>query len=167
MSDDRFVRTMVALVRVLPFGLDRVVAPSLAGFAVLNLLTFSIDIGLLTTLHGGLHWPLPLAITTSYATAFALSFALNRRYNFRSHGALGGQLPVYITVVAINYVVWILGVGDGLTRLGVDYRLARVAAACCEAVYLYAALRWIVFRDASTEPGRAMKGSVGERDDSG
>lgn len=150
-ADDRFARAMAAFVRVLPFGLDRVVPPSLAGFAVLNTGTFCVDIGLLTALHGGLRWPLPLAITVGYVTAFALSFVLNRRYNFRSHGALEGQVPVYVAVVAINYVVWILGVGDGLSRLGVDYRLARVAAACCEAVYLYLALRWIVFRDARTE----------------
>ena len=154
-DDDRFARSMVALVRVLPFGLDRVVAPSLAGFAVLNAFTFSIDIGLLTTLHGGLRWPLPLAITISYLTAFALSFVLNRRVNFRSHGPLGGQLPIYVAVVAVNYLVWILGVGDGLASLGLDYRVARVAAACCEAVYMYAALRWVVFRDTSTESTEA------------
>jgi hypothetical protein len=47
----------------------------------------------------------------------------------------------------VNYLVWILGVGDGLAALGADYRLARIAAGACEALYMYAALRWLVFRD--------------------
>jgi hypothetical protein len=37
-------------------------------------------------------------------------------------------------------------VGSGLAALGVDYRLARLAAGACEAVYMYAAMRWVVFR---------------------
>jgi hypothetical protein len=58
----------------------------------------------------------------------------------------------------VNYLVWILGVGDGLTALGADYRLARIAAGTCEALYMYAAMRWLVFRDVHTEerPRRRM-----------
>ena len=51
----------------------------------------------------------------------------------------------------MNYLVWILGVGDGLTALGADYRLARIAAGTCEALYMYAAMRWLVFRDVPTQ----------------
>ena len=39
-------------------------------------------------------------------------------------------------VVIVNYLVWILGVGDGLAALGLDYRLARIAAGACEALYM-------------------------------
>jgi len=145
---------MARIVESLPFGLNRVVAPSLVGFALLNGLTFTIDIGLLTTFHGGLHWPLPVSITVGYVTAFGLSYLLNRRFNFRSFAPVGGQLPVYVGVVLVNYLVWILGVGDGLAHV-VDYRLARVAAGLCEAVYLYVALRWLVFRDAA--PSRVAR----------
>jgi putative flippase GtrA len=116
-------------------------------FAVINLFTFAVDLLLLTTLHGGLRWPLPVSITVAYLTAFGLSFVLNRALNFRSHGAVGPQVTVYAAVVAVNYLVWILGVGDGLAALGADYRLARIAAGACEALYMYAALRWLVFRD--------------------
>jgi len=144
---------MARIVAALPFGLSRVVAPSLVGFVLLNLLTFSIDIGLLTTFHGGLGWPLPISITIGYVTAFGLGYLLNRRFNFRSHAPVGGQLPVYVCVVIVNYVVWILGVGDGLAHV-VDYRLARVAAGACEAVYLYVALRWLVFRDVRSDADR-------------
>jgi hypothetical protein len=50
-------------------------------------------------------------------------------------------------VITVNYLAWILGVGAGLAALGVDYQLARVAAGLCEAAYMYAAMRWLVFRD--------------------
>jgi hypothetical protein len=73
---------------------------------------------------------------------------LNRALNFRSHGAVGPQVAVYAAVVIVNYLAWILGVGDGLAALGLDYRLARIVAGACEALYMYAAMRWLVFRDA-------------------
>jgi putative flippase GtrA len=154
---DRFAAVMARVVAVLPFGLSRIVAPNLVGFALLNALTFSLDLGLLTTLHGGLRWPLPVSITISYATAFALSYLLNRRFNFRSHAPVESQLPVYVCVVVVNYVVWILGVGDGLGHV-VDYRIARVIAGCCEGVYMYCALRWLVFRDVRSSADRAVEG---------
>jgi len=144
---ERFTAVMAAIVHRLPFGLAGILPPSLLGFAVINGFTFTVDLGVLTTLHGGLRWPLPVSITVAYLTAFALSYLLNRVLNFRSHGAVGPQIAVYIAVVIVNYLVWILGVGDGLAALGLDYRLARIVAGACEALYMYAAMRWLVFRD--------------------
>jgi hypothetical protein len=62
--------------------------------------------------------------------------------------------------VAVNYLVWILGVGDGLAALGADYRLARIAAGACEALYMYAAMRWLVFGDVHAQ-GRPAAGCPG------
>jgi putative flippase GtrA len=138
-------------VRRLPFGLADIVPPNVLGFAMINGLTFSIDLACLTALHGGLGWPVPLAITLSYITAFALSYVLNRALNFRSHGEVGPEVAVYVAVVIVNYLAWILGVGSGLAALGLDYRVARIIAGACEAVYMYAALRWLVFRDRQGE----------------
>jgi putative flippase GtrA len=143
----RFNAVTSAIVGRLPFGLADVVAPNVLGFAIINSVTFGVDLGCLTALHGGLRWPVPLAITVSYIAAFALSYALNRALNFRSHGELGPQIRVYLAVVIVNYLAWILGVGSGLAALGVDYRAARIAAGAGEAVYMYAAMRWLVFRD--------------------
>jgi putative flippase GtrA len=143
---ERFTAVMTAVVRVLPFGLARIVAPSLLGFAVINSCTFAADLALLTGFHGGLGWPLPVSLTLAYAAASGLSYVLNRAFNFRSHGAVGPQLGRYAVVVVANYLAWILGLGDGLAALGVDYRIARIVAGGCEAVYMYAALRWLVFR---------------------
>ncbi|MBP2326309.1 putative flippase GtrA [Kibdelosporangium banguiense] len=143
---DKFNAVLAAIVARLPFGLAKVVPPSLLGFAVINGFTFGVDLLLLSLLHGVLDLALPLSITVAYAAAFALSFVLNRAFNFRSHAPAGKQFAVYVVVVVINYLVWILGVGSGLAALGLDYRIARLVAGACEAVYMYAAMRWVVFR---------------------
>lgn len=147
-SRDRFHTFMVAIVRRLPFGLSRVVAPSFLGFALINGLTFAVDLALLTLFRGGLDWPLPLAITLAYLLAFGLSFLLNRSLNFRSHAPVGPQAGIYLVAIGINYGAFILGVGGGLAWLGLEYHLARVTAGLCEAIYMYSVLRWVVFRDS-------------------
>ena len=43
---------MTAVAHRLPFGLSRVVAPSLLGYLLINLCTFFIDLGLLGLFHG-------------------------------------------------------------------------------------------------------------------
>ncbi len=68
-----------------------------------------------------------------------------RALNFRAHGAPRRQ-EVYALVIAVNYLGLILGVGAGLAALGVNYQLARVTAGACEAAFMYAAMRWVVFR---------------------
>lgn len=142
---DRFAGLCVAVIRVLPFGLSRVIPPNLLGYAVINGFTFAVDILLLTLFHGGLGWPIGWAITLGYGCAFALSFVLNRWLNFRSHAPVGRQSILFVVTVAINFGVVLLGVGAGLTALGVQYQLSRVIAGACEAVFLYCALRWVVF----------------------
>jgi putative flippase GtrA len=151
---ERFTAVMAAVAGRLPFGLARLIPPTLLGFAVISAATFSTDLLLLTALHGGLHWPVAVSITLSYLAASGLSYLLNRALNFRSHGAAGRQAGVYAAVIAVNYLALILGVGAGLAALGVSYQLARVAAGACEAAYMYAALRWLVFRD-SPRPGQS------------
>jgi hypothetical protein len=72
------------------------------------------------------------------------------------------QLGIYTVVATVNYFAWILGIGAGLTAVGVDYRLARVIAGACESVYMYAAMRWLVFRDArGGQPGQGGRPGQG------
>jgi putative flippase GtrA len=134
--------------------LSSIVAPTFLGFAVINGFTFSVDLLLLTALHGGLHLPVPVAVTVAYACAFGLSYYLNRTLNFRSHAPAGPQIAVYVVVVVINYLAFILAVSTLLTAAGVEYRVARIVAGLCEAVYMYSAMRWVVFR-RSREPRAA------------
>jgi putative flippase GtrA len=143
----RFAAAMTAVTRRLPFGLSGVVAPSVVGYLLINLCTFFIDLGLLAVFHGGLRWPVPLAVTLSYGTAGLISYVANRVLNFRSHGAIGRQFPVYVAIMVSNYLVFVLGLTSGLTSAGLYYELSRVVAATCEGVYLYCCMRWIVFRD--------------------
>jgi putative flippase GtrA len=143
---ERFHRLCEIVVARLPLGLNSVVAPTFLGFVILNGFTFAVDLALLTVLHGGLRIALPVAVTVAYACAFTLSYFLNRILNFRSHGAIGPQFAVYVLVVVVNYLAFIIGVSTGLAALGVEYHVARIVAGACEAVYMYSAMRWVVFR---------------------
>jgi putative flippase GtrA len=142
----RFAALMTAITRRLQFGLSEVVAPSLVGYLLINLCTFFVDLGLLGLFHGTFRWPIPVAVTLSYGTASVISYVLNRVLNFRSHDDVGRQFPLYVAVSASNYLIFVLGLTDLLSTLGVYYEFSRVIAACCEAVYLYTMLRFVVFR---------------------
>lgn len=143
---ERFHRFCVDVTARLPFGLSSVVAPTFLGFVLINGFTFLVDLVILTAMHSGLGAPLPIAVTVGYACAFALSYYLNRTMNFQSHAAVGPQVAVYVVVVAVNYLAFILGVSTALAALGVEYHVARIVAGACEAVYMYSAMRWVVFR---------------------
>jgi putative flippase GtrA len=150
----RYAAAMTAITKRLPFGLSNVVEPNMLGYLLINLCTFSIDLALLGLFHGKEKLPIPVAVTLSYGTASLLSYILNRVFNFRSHAGVGRQLPVFVAVSASNYLIFVLGLTDLLSAVGVYYELARVIAACCEGVYLYCMLRWVVFRDtADSEAG--------------
>ncbi|MFI5720839.1 GtrA family protein [Nocardia sp. NPDC051750] len=142
----RFARWCEAVVARLPWGLDRIVPPTFLGFALINSFTFGIDLLILTAMRSGLGLAGWLSVTVGYVCAFALAFYLNRTLNFRSHAPAGRQAVIYTVVVVINYLAFILGVGAGLAALGVQYHLSRLLAGACEAVYMYSAMRWIVFR---------------------
>lgn len=145
----RYAALMTAATARLPFGLAEVIAPSMLGYLLINLCTFFVDLGLLAVFHGHFRWPVAAAVTLSYGTASIISYVLNRVLNFRSHESLGRQFPVYLAVSGSNYLIFVLGLTDLLTAVGVYYELSRVLAACCEAVYLYSMMRWVVFRDTT------------------
>lgn len=151
----RFAAVMTAITRRLPFGLSEVVAPSLVGYLLINLCTFFVDLGLLGLFHGTLRWPIPAAVTLSYGTASLISYVLNRVLNFGSHENVGRQFPVFAAVSASNYLIFVLGLTDLLSAVGVYYELSRIIAACCEAVYLYCMMRFVVFRDANSGPSKS------------
>ena len=147
----RYAAAMTAITSRLPFGLSAVIEPNMLGYLLINLFTFFIDLSLLAVFHGRLRWPIPAAVTGSYGTASVISYVLNRVLNFRSHAGVGRQFPVYVAVSVSNYLIFVLGLTDLLSAAGVYYELSRILAACCEAVYLYCMLRWVVFRDTDAD----------------
>nr|QEO74747.1 hypothetical protein [uncultured bacterium] len=146
----RFHALMEVVVRWLPFGLSRVVAPSFLGFALINGCTFGIDLLLLMLFRSGLGLPVPISFTIAYVIAFGLSFVLNRALNFRSHAPVGPQAGLYAVAILINYLAFILGLGSALTAIGVQYLLSRLIAGACEAAFMYSVMRWVIFRDYRT-----------------
>jgi putative flippase GtrA len=136
---------LTTLVDRLPLGLRRRLPRELVGFAILGSFTFLIDLLLLAALKTWTTLPLPVAITLAYLTAFGLNFVLNRTVNFRSHAPVGGQALRYVVVISVDFGLT-LGVTTGLSGLGLDFRLARIVAAACVAVFTYSASRWWVFR---------------------
>jgi putative flippase GtrA len=146
----RFHALMEVVVRWLPFGLSRVVAPSFLGFALINGCTFGIDLLLLMVFRSGLGLPVPISFTIAYVIAFGLSFVLNRALNFRSHAPVGPQAGMYAVAIVVNYLAFILGLGSALTAIGVQYLLSRLIAGACEAAFMYSVMRWVIFRDYRT-----------------
>jgi putative flippase GtrA len=149
---DRFAGFCAAVATRLPFRLASVVAPSFLGFALINGFTFGVDLALLTVFHGWWGLPMWLSITLGYLGAFGLSFVLNRTLNFRSHAPVGRQTLLYAAAIGVNYVMFLLGVGAGLVALGVQYQLSRIVAGACEGVFMYSALRWVVFAKRAERP---------------
>ena len=159
----RYAAAMTAITRRLPFGLSAVIEPNMLGYLLINLCTFGIDLALLGLFHGKERLPIPVAGTLSYGTASLISYVCNRMFNFRSHAEVGRQLPVFVAVSASNYLIFVLGLTDLLSAVGVYYELARILAACCEGVYLYCMMRWVVFRDvAGPDSGDAEAESTGD-----
>ncbi len=139
----RFCERVVAR---LPFRLNTVIAPTLLGFVLINGFTFGVDLLILTLLHSRFGVPLPIALTAGYVCAFALSYVLNRTMNFRSHAVVGPQLAIYVVVVASNYAAFIVAVPTSLASFGLEYHLARIIAGGGEAIFMYSAMRWVVFQ---------------------
>lgn len=94
----------------------------------------------------GLGWPVPVGITVGDAVALSVNFVLQRWLNFPSHGHVGSQAVRYAVTVGVNYLLLVLALGSGPAAAGVPLPAARIVAACGEAVFLYCALRWFVFR---------------------
>ena len=143
---DRFLAMRLRLWQLLPAWLGRIVPESFIGFAILNLTPFAVDMVVLAGLFRFAQVPYPLATTIGYVTALVLAYFLNRWLNFHSRAPVGPQSARYVFVAAVNYFVLLQGVGSGLQALGMQFLLARVIAACCEGIWIYVGLRWIVFR---------------------
>jgi putative flippase GtrA len=122
---------------------------------------FVLDIGALVALHS--LTPLPLALDTALAFSLAavVGFVLSRRWVFR-HAARSGRPQAdftrYVVAVVAGLVVTTVMV-TGLARLGLDYRLARLAASGLVAMLNFVVVKRWVFRRPAPAP-RAAEAAV-------
>lgn len=133
----------------LPPWLRRLLPREFIGFAILGTCTFAVDLALLSALQTWTPLPLTVDVGIAYLSAFGLNYVLNRTVNFRSHAPVGGQVLRYGVVMVFDFLLT-LGVTTGLSALGLDFRVARVLAAGCVAVFTYLAANFWVFRKASS-----------------
>jgi putative flippase GtrA len=108
--------------------------------------TFLIDIGSLRLLHGVAGIPLVPATVGAFCVAFAFNFTVSRRWTFAasaSEGRAHRQLARYLAVVAANLASTVAIVA-GLSSFGLNYLIAKVVAACVNAVgNFFASRHWI------------------------
>ena len=130
--------------------------PTVFRYLAISACTFGLDLALVTLVHGILGWPLTVGVTIGYGVALSLNYLLNRVLNFRSRAPLGAESLRYGAAVAVNFGVVLLGVTTGLAAVGVPYQVARIGAGAVEGIFMYVAMRWLVFAtgrdDAQREP---------------
>ena len=141
-----FLRLITAIHSVLP-GFARSRLPvTFVGYAIINGSAFFLDVGCLWVIETHLHWWDPVSISVGYAIAGVYSFLLNRWLNFQSHGHLVNQGSRYAIGLISQFLVFVQGLTQLLSWLGINLFLARLISACCEAAYLYVFIRLWVFR---------------------
>ena len=141
-----FLRLITAIHSVLPGFVRSRMPVTFIGYAIINGSAFFLDVGCLWVIETHLHWWHPVSISVGYAIAGVYSFLLNRWLNFQSHGHLVNQGSRYAIGLISQFLVFVQGLTQLLSWLGINLFLARLISACCEAAYLYVFIRLWVFR---------------------
>ena len=141
-----FLRLITAIHSVLPGFVRSRLPVTFIGYAIINGSAFFLDVGCLWVIETHLHWWHPVSISVGYAIAGVYSFLLNRWLNFQSHGHLVNQGSRYAIGLISQFLVFVQGLTQLLSWLGINLFLARLISACCEAAYLYVFIRLWVFR---------------------
>ena len=140
-----FLRLITAIHSVLPGFVRSRLPVTFIGYAIINGSAFFLDVGCLWVIETHLHWWDPVSISVGYAIAGVYSFLLNRWLNFQSHGHLVNQGSRYAIGLISQFLVFVQGLTQLLSWLGINLFLARLISACCEAAYLYVFIRLWVF----------------------
>ena len=141
-----FLRLITAIHSILPGFVRSRLPVTFIGYAIINGSAFFLDVGCLWVIETHLHWWHPVSISVGYAIAGVYSFLLNRWLNFQSHGHLVNQGSRYAIGLISQFLVFVQGLTQLLSWLGINLFLARLISACCEAAYLYVFIRLWVFR---------------------
>jgi putative flippase GtrA len=129
-------------------------------FLAVNGGCFVLDIALLLALHHLAHAPAGVAATIAFALASAVNFVLSRQWVF-AQTARGGNpradLARYVGLVFTGLLLTAVVVSV-LAHLGLDYRLAKLAASGMVGILNFIVLpRWVFSgdRSASLTPDEA------------
>ena len=141
-----FLRLITTIHSELPGFVRSRLPVTFIGYAIINGSAFFLDVGCLWVIETHLHWWDPVSISVGYAIAGVYSFLLNRWLNFQSHGHLVNQGSRYAIGLISQFLVFVQGLTQLLSWLGINLFLARLISACCEAAYLYVFIRLWVFR---------------------
>ena len=128
-----FLRLITAIHSVLPRFVRSRLPVTFIGYAIINGSAFFLDIGCLWVIETHLHWWHPVSISVGYAIAGVYSFLVNQGSRY----AIG---------LISQFLVFVQGLTQLLSWLGINLFLARLISACCEAAYLYVFIRLWVFR---------------------
>lgn len=129
----------------LPLRIRRVVPKEFAGYTIISMVTFMLDMSLLAVLVHRLNVPVSLAVSISYAVGFTINYILNRTLNFQSHAPVGRQLVRYVNVVVVDFLLT-LGVTRGLVAWGLHVSLSRLIAGSVVGLVTFVLYRYWVFR---------------------
>lgn len=118
------------------------------GFMGVGILSFAVDAGTLSLLHGLAGCPLPVAVTVAYVLSFGVNFTLNRVGVFRADGGPAGQVGRYAVLCLVNYLATLVLV-TGLTAVGTHYLVAKTVATGLLVIVNYLVCRAWVFSAGS------------------
>lgn len=115
-----------------------------SSFVVVGVFTTIVHYGVLIALVEALAVPPALATGAGFLTAVLLSYPLNRSYTFHDH-RFGPGLLKYVAAVSLGLLINV-GCMAGLTKLGLHYLAAQVAASIVALVWNFAASRFVLLR---------------------
>lgn len=122
-------------------------------YLLVGVVSYGIDVGVLSLFWHVLHAPLWLSTSAGFWSSFAANFVLSRNWTFRqNHQAPGAQLLRYSVLVAVNYTVTVFAV-TALHRSGFGVITARTLVLAVLTLSTYFLYRKWVFakRDVSDE----------------
>lgn len=118
-------------------------------FVTAGAVSFALDFGGLILLHSGLGWQLGWAVLVAYGSGGAVHYLLTRLWVFNpaGRGSETGRFLRYLSLGGLNIAAtW--AVVLSLTRLGVDYRLAKILCVAALVVFNYVVTHLFVMRSA-------------------
>ena len=86
-----------------------------------------------------------LANVAGYAIGLGLSFVLNRSWTFGSRAASAEQLPRFMLVAALSYLVNLSVVMLAISQFSVNAYLAQLVGAAMYTASFFFGCRWVVF----------------------